>query len=120
MICLCSYCTEQLRNGSHGEVMERHDMAVPSPIRPSGLQHGLNGATILRDQTKPGQDATEVQRLRRELARQKRAFDFAMMASDMGTWRYTLADNVCLYDENAQRLYGLIADPIGILSSRPP
>ena len=25
----------------------------------------------------------------------------------MGTWRYTLADNVCLYDENAQRLYGL-------------
>jgi PAS domain S-box-containing protein len=30
-----------------------------------------------------------------------------MMASDMGTWRYTLADNICLYDENAQRLYGL-------------
>jgi len=25
----------------------------------------------------------------------------------MGTWRYTLADNVCIYDENAQRLYGL-------------
>jgi hypothetical protein len=30
-----------------------------------------------------------------------------MMASDMGTWRYTIADNICLYDENAQRLYGL-------------
>ena len=30
-----------------------------------------------------------------------------MTASDMGTWRYTLADNVCVYDENAQRLYGL-------------
>ena len=30
-----------------------------------------------------------------------------MIASDMGTWRYTLADNVCVYDENAQRLYGL-------------
>src|ERR1700742_2793486 len=32
---------------------------------------------------------------------------FLMMASDMGTWRSTLADNICLYDENAQRLYGL-------------
>ena len=30
-----------------------------------------------------------------------------MIASDMGTWRYTLADNICVYDENAQRLYGL-------------
>ena len=107
VICLCSYCTEQLRNGSYREVMERHDMAVPSPIRSSALQHGLNGSTLLLDETNPVQNATEVQRLRRELARQKRAFDFAMMASDMGTWRYTLADNVCLYDENAQRLYGL-------------
>ena len=25
----------------------------------------------------------------------------------MGTWRYTMADNICVYDENAQRLYGL-------------
>ena len=25
----------------------------------------------------------------------------------MGTWRYTLADNICEYDDNAQRLYGL-------------
>jgi PAS domain S-box-containing protein len=30
-----------------------------------------------------------------------------MTASQMGTWRYTLADNICIYDENAQRLYGL-------------
>jgi hypothetical protein len=30
-----------------------------------------------------------------------------MTASRMGTWRYTLADNICVYDENAQRLYGL-------------
>jgi two-component sensor histidine kinase len=34
-------------------------------------------------------------------------FDLAMVASQMGTWRYTLADNICIYDENAQRLYGL-------------
>lgn len=39
--------------------------------------------------------------------RQKQLFDMVMAASQMGTWRYTLADNICLYDENAQRLYGL-------------
>lgn len=45
--------------------------------------------------------------LREALDRQKRTFDLAMSASNMGTWRYTLADNICEYDENAQRLYGL-------------
>ena len=43
------------------------------------------------------------------LERQQRTFDLAMTASDMGKCRnqYTLADNVCMYDPNAQRLYGL-------------
>ena len=41
------------------------------------------------------------------LARTQRTFDLAMVASRMGTWRYTMADNICIYDENAQRLYGL-------------
>jgi PAS domain S-box-containing protein len=45
--------------------------------------------------------------LRRTLEQQKQTFDLAMTASHMGTWRYTLADNICVYDENAQRLYGL-------------
>lgn len=45
--------------------------------------------------------------MREAWERQKRTFDLAMMASQMGTWRYTLADNICVYDENAQRLYGL-------------
>jgi len=45
--------------------------------------------------------------LRRDLERQKSAFDLAMTASQMGTWRYSIADNICEYDENAQRLYGL-------------
>jgi PAS domain S-box-containing protein len=45
--------------------------------------------------------------LREQLERQKRNFDLAMAASKMGTWRYTIADNICIYDENAQRLYGL-------------
>ena len=45
--------------------------------------------------------------MRAALERQQRTFDLAMIASQMGTWRYTLADNICVYDENAQRLYGL-------------
>ncbi len=52
-------------------------------------------------------DAMDEHELRLTLQRQKRTFDLAMMASQMGTWRYTLADNICIYDENAQRLYGL-------------
>jgi PAS domain S-box-containing protein len=52
-------------------------------------------------------DVTEEYRLREEADRQRHRFDLAMLASNMGTWRYTLADNVCLYDANAQRLYGL-------------
>jgi two-component sensor histidine kinase len=47
------------------------------------------------------------QQLHKQLESQKRTFDLAMAASDMGTWRYTFADNICHYDENAQRLYGL-------------
>ena len=53
------------------------------------------------------QDVTRVHETREMLARQQRTFDLAMVASKMGTWRYTLADNICIYDENAQRLYGL-------------
>jgi two-component sensor histidine kinase len=87
--------------------MERHDLTMPSSPRPPARQQGSKGATILVDRLRPLREDPEVQRLRHELARQKRAFDFAMAASDMGTWRYTLADNICVYDENAQRLYGL-------------
>jgi two-component sensor histidine kinase len=41
------------------------------------------------------------------MERQQRTFDLAMIASKMGTWRYTLADNICVYVDNAQLLYGL-------------
>ncbi len=86
MICMCSYCTDQLDGGLQLDVMARHDLTLPSarPARP-------------RD-TAPDPLARE---------REKRTFDLAMTASSMGTWRYTLADNICIYDENAQRLYGL-------------
>jgi PAS domain S-box-containing protein len=53
------------------------------------------------------QDVTGEHETQQVLERQQRTFDLAMVASKMGTWRYTVADNVCLYDENAQRLYGL-------------
>jgi two-component sensor histidine kinase/PAS domain-containing protein len=53
------------------------------------------------------QDITREHDMRATLERQQHNFDLAMIASKMGTWRYTLADDVCIYDENAQRLYGL-------------
>lgn len=53
------------------------------------------------------QDVTQEHEQRESLARQQRTFDLAMVAAKMGTWRYTMADNICVYDENAQRLYGL-------------
>ena len=53
------------------------------------------------------QDVTLEHEMRLTLENQQRTFDLAMIASKMGTWRYTIADNICIYDENAQRLYGL-------------
>src|ERR1700760_2868201 len=53
------------------------------------------------------QDVTREHDMRLRLERQQRTFDLAMIASRMGTWRYTLADNICIYDDNAQQLYGL-------------
>src|SRR5262249_41422927 len=53
------------------------------------------------------QDVTRENEVRLALEREQRTFDLAMVASKMGTWRYTLADNICVYDDNAQRLYGL-------------
>ena len=104
MICMCSYCADQLpHNGSHMEVMERHDMAVPGLFRSRPRPRGSHGITVdgfIRD-------VTEVRALRAALERQRRSFELVMNASRMGTWRYTLADNICVYDENAQRLYGL-------------
>ena len=90
MICMCSYCVDQFHNGEYQEVMARHDMVVRSALRPAARLSGSNGASA---------DAAA--------ERQKRTFDLAMTASYMGTWRYSLADNICFYDEHAQRLYGL-------------
>ncbi|HEY1425435.1 MAG TPA: HWE histidine kinase domain-containing protein [Caulobacteraceae bacterium] len=53
------------------------------------------------------QDITVEYEMRVAMERQQHTFDLAMVASKMGTWRYTIADNICIYDENAQGLYGL-------------
>jgi PAS domain S-box-containing protein len=52
-------------------------------------------------------DITREHETRNALLEHQRIFDRAMVASKMGTWRYTFADNICIYDDNAQRLYGL-------------
>lgn len=101
MICLCSYCTDQLRDGSQLEIMGRHDLALPSSLRSPPPQ--LSSL----DEADARLDAAHEHEVRLTLERQKRTFDLAMTASQMGTWRYTLTDNICVYDDNAQRLYGL-------------
>jgi two-component sensor histidine kinase/PAS domain-containing protein len=105
MICMCSYCMDQLRDSSHLEVMGCHDLTVPSALRSPPRRRSSNGAVV--DATSSVEVATDDHELRRTLEQQKRTFDLAMLASSMGTWRYTLVDNICVYDENAQRLYGL-------------
>lgn len=57
------------------------------------------------------QDISREYEQREILLRRQKSFDLAMTASKMGTWRYTMADNICIYDENAQRLYGLTQGP---------
>jgi two-component sensor histidine kinase/PAS domain-containing protein len=104
MICMCSYCSDQLGSGSHWEVMARHDLVVTIALRtpaPASSQVATAG-----EPNNPVPDVT-THEANEALARQKRTFDLAMKASKMGTWRYTLADNICVYDDNAQRLYGL-------------
>ena len=103
MICMCSYCTDELRPGAHLDVMDCHDLAVPRANR-SSLRLRGDATPVSVNSVQTGMDEHA---LRAALERQQRTFDLAMIASDMGTWRYTLTDNICVYDRNAQRLYGL-------------
>jgi len=98
MICLCSYCKDKMPDDAQLDVIDRHDLTLP------GARRSVSG------RPRPTSDArapADERQLLQTLERQKRTFDLAMTASKMGTWRYTLADNICVYDENAQRLYGL-------------
>jgi len=106
MICLCSYCMDRLRGDAHVDVIERHDIGLAGANWPAPLQQrASNGAVV--GSLESLKEAVDARELREAMERQKRTFDLAMTASKMGTWRYTFADNICVYDENAQRLYGL-------------
>jgi len=96
----------------HGETFEGTEAIVENPDGKRWIARVQ--AAPLRDRTGRIVGATnffhDVSReheMRLALERQKYTFDLAMVASRMGTWRYNLADNICTYDENAQRLYGL-------------
>jgi two-component sensor histidine kinase len=114
MLSMCSYCLDSCGSKELLDVTTRHSHALTrqsdgwscvavTPHEPNS--RSLNGAGV--GVANSIQVVTDNQELRRSLERQKRTFDLAMVASDMGTWCYTLADNICVYDENAQRLYGL-------------
>jgi PAS domain S-box-containing protein len=114
MLSMCSYCLESCGSTDLLDVITRHSHALTrqrggwscvavTPHEPN--DRSLNGVMVGVANSNPV--LTDDHELRQSLKRQKRTFDLAMVASDMGTWCYTLADNICVYDENAQRLYGL-------------
>ena len=103
MICMCSYCTDGLADSAHLQIMSRHHLVVPGAGGPAMAELRVPKVVRARSDKRPDTDLL----LSPELARQLRTIDLAMVASEMGTWRYTLADNICEYDHNAQRLYGL-------------
>jgi PAS domain S-box-containing protein len=60
MICMCSYCMDQLQDGSHLDVMGRHDIVIPSgvqaaiPIQQAAiplqeLKHSSDDLTLVLD-----------------------------------------------------------------------
>ena len=91
MICMCSYSTEQVNSGAHLEVMEHHDLAVPS-ARGSATRRRSDAAGAIN----PVQTTDGIE-LDQSLERQQRTFDLAMTASDMGIWRSIYAGRQCLH-----------------------
>jgi two-component sensor histidine kinase len=85
--------------------MENSDLTLATPPEASLRPPKLKGGPTERDSFLGDVGATSD--FRKLFEHQKRIFDLVMNASQMGTWRYTIADNICVYDENAQRLYGL-------------
>ena len=53
------------------------------------------------------QDITKRKRAEAALRQGEQKLRAAMGAAELGTWIYTFDDNTCLYDEQAQKLYGL-------------
>jgi PAS domain S-box-containing protein len=96
---------DRLHGGPHTNAVASNHLAIPNELGLPLQSHGATGALFDASHFARGEtDAIDWQLM---FERQKRSFDLAMTASKMGTWRYTLADNYCVYDDNAQRLYGL-------------
>jgi two-component sensor histidine kinase len=104
--------TPMARAVLHGERFENAEAVVQNPDGRRWVAQ-VNVAPLLGDDGAAigaincFRDITPEYELRAALNRQQHTFDLAMVAAQMGTWRYTIADNICLYDDNAQRLYGL-------------
>jgi two-component sensor histidine kinase len=116
MISMCGYCLDSCGPKDVLDVTVRHSHALARQGEgwscvavTSHESHELDRSDRLRTVLMPDpiRLLTDDRELRHSLERWKRTFDLAMVASDMGTWRYNLADNICEYDDNAQRLYGL-------------
>jgi two-component sensor histidine kinase/PAS domain-containing protein len=107
------------RSPSNLRTVPHPPIALRSPLKPP-----VSDGIVIEALTSV-HDLTDERDLRQALERQKRTFDLAMTASQMGTWRYRLADNICVYDGNAQRLYGLtearfVHDDTGVKSKFHP
>jgi two-component sensor histidine kinase len=104
--------TPMARAVLHGERFENAEAVVQNPDGRRWVAQ-VNIAPLIGDAGEVigaincFRDITPEYELRASLRRQQHTFDLAMVAARMGTWRYTIADNICLYDENAQQLYGL-------------
>jgi PAS domain S-box-containing protein len=109
MICMCSYRPETLQAAEMIDVIDHHDLVLRRRNDRTATAASTGRATAARTTLlrSPDGDVSAEHEKRVALERRQHTFDLAMVASQMGTWRYTLADNICIYDENAQRLYGL-------------
>ena len=104
--------TPMARAALHGESFDGAEAVVQNPdgrrwvarVRVAPLR-GLDGSIV--GAINCFADVSHEHEMRLAIERQQRTFDLAMVASQMGTWRYSISDNICVYDENAQRLYGL-------------
>jgi PAS domain S-box-containing protein len=111
--------TPMARAVQHGESFKGVEARVQNPdgkrwlaridIEPLRDADGavIGAVNCFQDVTHEHDARAREHQMRQALERQQRTFDLAMIASKMGTWRYTVADNICVYDENAQGLYGL-------------
>jgi two-component sensor histidine kinase len=104
--------TPMARAALYGESVEGVEAVVQNPdgkrwIARVNVKPLRDAGAVVVGAVNCFEDVTQEHEMRDAMRQQQRTFDLAMIASQMGTWRYTIADNICVYDENAQRLYGL-------------